>query len=390
MHVPGKHERALDSYRRGRFDDAVHLLGEALHERETSELWNDWASAQIAARRIADAERGLRRALELNPDNLDAAANLGALLAASGRYSEALRFLEQSESRLAGEEKNIVQRLLTKCRQTATDREPKPADVPAPAAGILRALSLQTSALNHMLLRLLAIENLLAGDGHEQPMKSSSELRSETNVIPKIAMSRVLTDATEIRLRAPAPGIPSVTLPELCLLIHLLRRSQARIIFEFGTYVGRTTLNFALNSGKASRIYTLDFPSEKQIGHGYSAGSLFARTRLKEKITQLYGESSSFDFSKYFSTADFIFIDASHTYEHALSDSLNALKLLRGGRGTIVWHDYGWQGVAPVLHKLYRDDKRLAGMRHIEDTTLVYAEVGAKRSHRVRTRVRAI
>ena len=374
MHAAEIHQRALDSYRRGQFSNAVDLLGQALQEQETSERWNDWASVQLAVRRLTDAERGFRRALQLDPDNPEACSNLGALLATRGRYSEALPYLEKGELTVSEAERGVVQKLVAECRRAISSTNGGAGTASTPLEGIRRALSLQTSALNQIALRLVAIENQLAHGGHAPPAKSATSGATGTDVIPKIAMAEVFSATAEIRLLAPAPGIPSVSLPELCLLIHLLVRSNARTIFEIGTYVGRTTLNLALNSRKEARIYTLDFP--RGTHDGYSAGSLFQRLPLKKKITQLYGESSSFEFSKYFGTVDFVFIDASHTYEHALSDSLNALKMLRRGRGTIAWHDYGWQGVAPALNKLFAEDKRLAGMRHIESTSLVFAEIG--------------
>jgi predicted O-methyltransferase YrrM len=380
MQVAEKHQRGLDSYHSGRFDDAVSLLSEALHEQETSELWNDWASAQIATRRMAEAERGFRRALQLDPENADAAANLGALLATAGRHAEALRFLEQSEPRVEDDAKDTVRRLTAECRRATANGNGNGAEAISFAKDLRRTLALQASTLNHIAMRLLAIEDLLAKDSRERAQQSRPAAPKETDVIPKVAMSEVFSPTTEIRLLAPAPGIPSVTLPELCLLMHLLVRSKARTIFEFGTHVGRTTLNLALNSATNARLYTLDFPHQMQQQYGYSAGSIFARSPLKKRITQLYGETMEFEFSKYFGTADFIFIDAGHSYEQAMSDSRNALKLLRNGRGTVVWHDYGWEGVAPALNKLYREEKRLSGMRHITDTSLVYAEVGGRHS----------
>ena len=380
MQSAEKHQKGLDSYHAGRVEEAVGLFSEALREQETSELWNDWASAQIAARRMADAERGFHRALELDPENAEAAANLGALLATAGRHAEALRFLEQSETRVADDAKEAVRRLATECRCATANGKGNDVEAIPFAKDLRRTLALQASTLNHIAMRLLAIEDLLAKERRERAEESRPAAPKETDVIPKVAMSEVFSATAEIRLLAPAPGIPSVSLPELCLLMHLLLRSRARTILEIGTHVGRTTLNLALNSAAKAHVYTLDFSREMQRRYGYTAGSVFAGSPLKKKITQLYGETMEFDFSKYVGSVDFVFVDASHSYEHALSDSRNALKLLRHGRGTIAWHDYGWEGVAPALNKLYREEKRLSGMRHIADTSLVYVELGGRRS----------
>jgi hypothetical protein len=52
---------------------------------------------------------------------------------------------------------------------------------------------------------------------------------------------------------------------------------------------------------------------------------------------------------------DFIFVDASHTYEYVLSDSNAALQMLAPG-GVIFWHDYSdvWQGVKRALAQIAR------------------------------------
>ena len=76
---------------------------------------------------------------------------------------------------------------------------------------------------------------------------------------------------------------------------------------------------------------------------------------------------------------DFVFVDASHAYDHVLSDSINALKMLRNGVGIIAWHDYGWQDVAPALNKLFIENGYLRPMRHIQDTSLVYVKLSGNR-----------
>jgi Flp pilus assembly protein TadD len=111
-----KHQRGLQQFHDGQLEDALQLLGEAIAEGETSERWNDWAVAQLTARNVTDAEKAFERTLKLEPDNHQAAANLGALLAALGRAEEAVTLLERCQSGIDGDDKAIVAQLLMDCR----------------------------------------------------------------------------------------------------------------------------------------------------------------------------------------------------------------------------------------------------------------------------------
>jgi hypothetical protein len=62
-------------------------------------------------------------------------------------------------------------------------------------------------------------------------------------------------------------------------------------------------------------------------------------TLEQSRITQLYGDSDTFDYSPYCNCMDLIFVDASHSYSYMKSDSENAFKI-PSRNGTIVWDDY--------------------------------------------------
>lgn len=396
MPAAESHALALESFRKGNYADALYLLTDALAEEETGERWNDWATTHLAAHHPAIAERGFRRALNLDPDNLQIALNLGVLLATQERAREALPLLERAEPAAKPDEKPALASLLDQCRRSlrlspaAAGATPSTAGASVANAALLqevrRVIAPQVTTLNNIALRLITIEgqlaNLASPQNHDHGAASSAfhggappTQFHETDVIPKVAMSEVFLSRLTMKIAAPAQIESSVSLPELCLLVHLMLRAKARTIFEIGTSVGRTALNFALNSPPAARIFTLDLPRGTQRQFHYRAGSLFHRTPPARKIRQLYGDSLHFDFSHYFDSSDFVFIDGSHAYAHALSDTHNALRLLRRGRGVIAWHDYGWEGVAPALNKFFREDKRLACMRHIEGTSLVFAHL---------------
>jgi hypothetical protein len=50
---------------------------------------------------------------------------------------------------------------------------------------------------------------------------------------------------------------------ELYCLSLIARQFNPKIIFEIGTFDGRTTLHFALNSPELTKIHTLDIPYEE-------------------------------------------------------------------------------------------------------------------------------
>jgi predicted O-methyltransferase YrrM len=368
-----KHQQGLQQFREGHVEVALQLLGEAIAEGETGERWNDWAVVQLAAHNVTDAEKAFRRALKLEPENFDAAANLGAVLASLDRTEEAIPLLERSQAGLGAGEKTAVAQLLFQCRDKSgvgAAASMTEADEPSPL--ITKLISMQTTALNSIALRLIAVEvaldrlvRLLEETG------SPDAKRREKEIIPKIRASDVICEGIELNLHALDGNIENVSVVELKLIVHLLQAGNPRAAFEFGTSDGRTTLNLAANSPEGARIYTLDIARER-------LGARFRGTTFEKKITQLTGETLEFDFSPYLNSMDFVFIDAGHDYEHVRKDTLTAMKLLRDGKGTIVWHDYSpsWNGVVEALHELFLIEPKLVDMRHIKGTALVYAPVG--------------
>lgn len=108
-----KHQRARDLCHEGRPEEAVRLLDELLSDEHTTERWNDWATAQLMCDRGTEAEKGYRRALELDTQNSQAAANLGVLLAAQEKAEEAIPLLQQSLGGLEEEQRTVVSSVLT-------------------------------------------------------------------------------------------------------------------------------------------------------------------------------------------------------------------------------------------------------------------------------------
>lgn len=151
----------------------------------------------------------------------------------------------------------------------------------------------------------------------------------------------------------------------LCLLCRMLEPAR---IFEIGTHTGYTALHLALNSPADAEVLTLDLAPDAPPprlpttlmddwhvrGTRESHGApCFVGTPVEAKITRLFGDSATFDFSPWFDAVDLFFIDGAHSYEYVKSDTRKALACCRE-KGAIVWHDFGRVGVNGVT-KLVRE-----------------------------------
>lgn len=206
----------------------------------------------------------------------------------------------------------------------------------------------------------------------------------EPTELPLVSASSLVPAAALLDIREIDAVDGNVSERELVTIARLVRDAAPRELFEFGTFDGRTTLNLAANAAESARVYTLDLPQETiaeaagpihehevRYADKASSGSRFAGTDQAPRIEQLRGDSGRFDLASYYGRMDFVFVDGSHTYEYVINDSLHAMRMLRDGKGTIVWHDYGrWDGVTRALNELRRLDPQFAGILWIEGTTL--------------------
>ena len=117
-----RYQQGIKLFQEGRPEEAARLLTEVLRESESSERWNDWATAQLACRRVPEAEEGYRRALELDPKNIQAAANLGVLLVGLERDQEAIPLLEMSMPQAGESMREHLETVLARCRGRQAER----------------------------------------------------------------------------------------------------------------------------------------------------------------------------------------------------------------------------------------------------------------------------
>jgi predicted O-methyltransferase YrrM len=155
------------------------------------------------------------------------------------------------------------------------------------------------------------------------------------------------------------------------LMMQLAAMLRPKRIFEIGTSQGRTTALLAMNTPDDTQIFTLDLdpsqPLPGQVSDPHlielakkELGIAFRGTNWAKKITQLLGDSGTFDFSPYADSIDLVTVDGSHTYRFVRSDSLNAFRMIRPG-GVILWHDFesmrSEYGVSRFVEEMRRDHR---------------------------------
>jgi hypothetical protein len=189
-----------------------------------------------------------------------------------------------------------------------------------------------------------------------------------------------------IRLVETGKADGNVNLAELGVLAQAAAAvTVGRIIVEIGTFDGRTTLNLAVNAPAQTPVFTLDLPPEEAAAFALAPGERQyvdkpkpgARFRAASapwsaaagRVTQLHGDSATFDWTPYAGRAGLVFVDGSHAYDYVKKDSETAIRLVANG-AIVLWHDYGrWEGVTRALDEL--EAERKLGLRHVRGTSLV-------------------
>ncbi len=175
--------------------------------------------------------------------------------------------------------------------------------------------------------------------------------RAETGrSLPPITPARLTGRTGPYTLRLGENGLDFNELEDL-LLLKLVVMLRPRAVFEIGTFLGTRTALFASQGPPDLRIYTLDLPAGTTPGKEITDQHIVERTRSElgrkfrgtsweSQITQLFGDSARFDFSPYRRAIDLVYIDGSHSYPYVVSDTHNAMDMVRDG-GVLLWDDYG-------------------------------------------------
>jgi len=114
-----KHEEAIAAFQQGNAQEALERIEELLKNAASGELWNDWATIQAALGKAREAEDGFARALELDPKNWQAKANLGLLFLGLGNHGRAIPLIEESLPHLPAANRETLRTVLAAARERA-------------------------------------------------------------------------------------------------------------------------------------------------------------------------------------------------------------------------------------------------------------------------------
>jgi predicted O-methyltransferase YrrM len=168
----------------------------------------------------------------------------------------------------------------------------------------------------------------------------------------------------------------------LAYLAYIAKATAPRRVFEIGTFRGRTTLNFALNTPDDAEIFTLDLSPEerRRMAKDVSeedrrlieldeTGIDYKGKDVASKIVQLWGNSLTFDFSPWKGSIDLVFVDAAHHYDAVRSDTAAALEMVKPG-GLIIWDNFSQYGDYNDVTRAVLDHVGAERIVQIEDTEL--------------------
>jgi predicted O-methyltransferase YrrM len=139
---------------------------------------------------------------------------------------------------------------------------------------------------------------------------------------------------------APFAFLDGGSLPtDLALLKSLAAGIPGCRYFEIGTWRGESVANVAAVAKECTtlnlspeQIKALGLPDAYADLHGHFSKTL-------PNVTQLYGNTATFDFAALNRQYDLIFIDGDHHYSMVKSDTENVFKHLLHENSIVVWHD---------------------------------------------------
>jgi predicted O-methyltransferase YrrM len=178
------------------------------------------------------------------------------------------------------------------------------------------------------------IGNIEYGRTHLLPVSVYRKLTEHRRLkLPSRPVEAFGPPAGEIELPVmyPLSGAKDTPLHDMLVLLNLARGRKARRILEIGTFRARTTYALHLNCpGAAIVSYDIEILDSPFRGELLKTANVQLRNASFAASAETLRKEPRFDF---------IFVDASHRFEHVIEDSRLALELV-DPNGIILWHDY--------------------------------------------------
>jgi hypothetical protein len=126
--------------------------------------------------------------------------------------------------------------------------------------------------------------------------------------LPRVSLDAITSPASAIVVPEPVGADGNVSAVELIALDRLVRARAPRVLFEFGTFDGRTAVNLIANAPSDARVITLDLPPEALAGVAHAvdanersyiekpvSGARYRQSVWAPRIEQIYGDSATVD-----------------------------------------------------------------------------------------------
>lgn len=159
--------------------------------------------------------------------------------------------------------------------------------------------------------------------------------------LPVVSMGQ-LVEPGSISI-GPMTFLDGGSLPtDMMLLAGLAESIPGCRYFEIGTWRGESVATLSVRS---DTCHTLCLTDEEMRSLGMNEISIAAHRRFSKElpnVTQLRGNSRTFDFASLGSKFDLVFIDGDHHHETIVSDTRNVFAHLVHENSIVVWHDYGY------------------------------------------------
>lgn len=225
------------------------------------------------------------------------------------------------------------------------------------------------------------IEELKVSQEANKLLKYAQDRRRNYSQEVNFALLQEKSRIREIYLNELFAGIEKVCVPigaineetghvnhvDLLYVNAIARHLQCRNLFEFGTYMGRTTYHLA-QATEGVIVTTLNLPPEADPRIAPYLGIYFRGTDREPFIRQIFADSREFDTTPYRHEMDFIFVDGDHSYELVKNDTAKAFEML-APKGVIIWHDYAAK--SPGVVKFFQEFTQDQPVFRIKNTCLL-------------------